>query len=124
MRVSRLVAVVVALAVLFPGLAFAQAASVDGNWKVAFQSDAGPSEGSMALKQEGTKVVGDLTSDQGTVPIQGTFENNKINMIISIDACGQSFTITFTGVLEKDVLKGELDFGGLGTATWTATRAK
>jgi hypothetical protein len=74
-----------------------QAAGVAGNWKLAFQSDAGPSEGSMALKQDGAKVVGDITSDQGTVPVQGSFENGKLNMTLSIEACGQSITITFTG---------------------------
>ena len=28
------------------------------------------------------------------------------------------------GALEKDTLKGNVDFGGFGSATWTATRAK
>jgi hypothetical protein len=31
-------------------------------------------------------------------------------------------TITFDGVLEKDALTGNVDFGGLGSATWSASR--
>jgi hypothetical protein len=35
-----------------------------------------------------------------------------------------SITMTMKAVLEKDTLEGDADFGGFGTATWTATRAK
>ena len=82
-------------------LAMAQAAGVAGNWKVSFQSDAGPSEASMVLKQSGAKVTGEIVSDQGAAPLEGTFEGGKLKMTMSIDACGQAFTITFTAVLRR-----------------------
>jgi hypothetical protein len=116
--------IVAALVLAAAANAAAQAANVSGAWKMAIQSDAGPSEASMTLKQEGTKITGDLTSDQGTVPLDGTFADNKLKMTISIDAGGQALVITMNAALEKDTLKGDLDLGGLGTATWTATRAK
>lgn len=43
-------------------------------------------------------------------------------MSLTVDAQGQVLTITFSGVLEKDTLKGAVDFGGFGAATWSATR--
>jgi hypothetical protein len=120
----RMGAIVAGLVVATAVHAAAQGANVSGAWKMSITSDAGPSEASMNLKQEGSKVTGDLTSDQGTVPLDGTFADNKLKITISIDAGGQALVITMNAALEKDTLKGDLDLGWLGTATWTATRAK
>ena len=120
----RLAVVALALIVFAP-LASAQTpAGVAGSWKVSLQSDQGPSEAGLVLKQEGSKVVGEITSDLGTAPLDGTFADGKLKLVMNSDACGQSLVITFNAVLEKDTLKGDLDLGGLGTATWTATRTK
>jgi hypothetical protein len=122
---SVCIGVIVAVAVLLSASpASAQAAGVAGNWKLSFQSDLGASDATLVLKETGGKVIGDITSDQGTVAVQGTFADNKLKLTMSVDACGQSFVITFNGVLEKDSMKGDADLGGFGTATWTATRSK
>jgi hypothetical protein len=117
--------VLVALVVLSSAeFALAQTASLTGTWKMEFQTDQGPTPASLVLKQEGAKLTGDLTSDQGSLPVSGDFADGKLSLSMSIDACGMSLTITMKGVLEKDTLKGDADFGGFGAATWTATRAK
>ena len=104
--------------------ALAQTTSLTGTWKVEFVTDQGPMPAVLVLKQDGTKLTGDLTSDQGSLPVSGEFTDGKLNLTMSIDACGMSLTITLKAVLEKDVLKGDADFGGFGSATWTATRGK
>jgi len=76
------------------------------------------------LKQDGEKVTGSLNSPQGEAPLEGTFTGGKLVLSMSVDAGGQALTITFDGALENDTLKGNVDFGGFGSATWTATRAK
>jgi hypothetical protein len=124
MRPACIRAIVAAVVLLSPPLAFAQSANVSGNWKMDFQSDQGATAASMVLKQDGSKLTGELTSDQGTLPLTGEIADGKLKMVMSIDACGQSLIITMNAVLEKDTLKGDADFGGFGSATWTATRAK
>ena len=104
--------------------ALAQTTNLTGTWKVEFVTDQGPQPSSLVLKQDGAKLTGDLTSDQGSLPVSGEFADGKLILTMSIDTCGMSLTITLKGVLEKDVLKGDADFGGFGTATWTATRGK
>lgn len=122
---SACIGVIVAIAVLLSASpAGAQATGVAGNWKLSFQSDLGASDATLVLKETGGKVVGDLTSDQGVLAVAGSFADNKLKLTGSIDACGQAIVITFNGVLEKDSMKGDADFGGFGSATWTATRAK
>jgi hypothetical protein len=116
--------VVAVVVVLSAQNAMAQAPNLTGNWKMDFVTDQGPMPAALVLKQEGTKVTGDITSDQGTLPVSGTFVDGKLELTASIDACGMSLVITLKAALEKDVLKGDADFGGFGGATWTAARAK
>jgi hypothetical protein len=97
-------------------------AGVAGAWKLTFQTDQGAIDSDMTLKQDGEKVTGSLVSPQGEAPIEGTFTGGKLVLSLSVDAQGQALVITFNGVLEKDTLKGDVDFGGFGSATWSATR--
>jgi hypothetical protein len=106
---------------LAAGYAAAQA-GVAGAWKMTFQTDQGAVDADMTLKQDGQTVSGSLTSPQGEAPLQGTFTDGKLLLSLTVDAQGQTMTITFDGVLEKDTLKGNVDFGGFGSATWAASR--
>jgi hypothetical protein len=123
MRLLRTSSLVLASVLLAATFAAAQS-SVAGAWKLNFQTDQGAVDADLTLKQDGEKVTGSLTSPQGEAPLEGTFKGGKLVLSMSIDAGGQALTITFDGALEKDTLKGNVDFGGFGSATWTATRAK
>ena len=116
---------IVAVAIVLSAqIAAAQTANLSGTWKMDFVTDQGPMPATLVLKQEGTKLTGDITSDQGSLPVSGSITDGKLELTASLDACGMLFTITLKAVLEKDVLKGDADFGGFGSATWTAARAK
>jgi hypothetical protein len=121
MRYARTWAVVFALLLVAAPFTLAQA-GVDGAWKLTFQTDQGAIDADMTLKQDGQKVTGSLVSPQGEAPIEGTFNDGKLVLSMSVDAQGQAFVITFNGALEKDTLKGDVDFGGFGSAQWSATR--
>jgi hypothetical protein len=123
MRLLRTPSLVLTLILLAASFAAAQA-SVAGAWKMTFQTDQGAIDSDMNLKQDGEKVTGSLVSPQGEAPIEGTFKGGKLVLSLTVDAGGQALTITFDGALEKDTLKGNVDFGGFGSATWSATRAK
>jgi len=123
MRFLRTWSLAFAVVLLAASFAAAQA-GVAGVWKLSFQTDQGAVDADMTLKQDGKKVTGTLTSPQGDAPLEGTFEKGKLVLSLSVDAGGQALTITFDGMLEKDTLKGNVDFGGFGSATWAATRAK
>src|SRR5262245_46479291 len=110
-------------ALLLVTVSFAQAqAGVAGTWKLTFQTDQGAVDADMTLKQDGEKVTGSLVSPQGEAPLEGTYKGGKLVLSLSVDAQGQQLVITFNGALEKDTLKGDVDFGGFGSATWSATR--
>ena len=121
MRLLRTSSLVLASVLLAASFAAAQG-SVAGTWKLNFQTDQGAVDADLILKQDGEKVTGSLNSPQGEAPLEGTFKGGKLVLSMSVDAGGQALTITFDGALEKDTLKGNVDFGGFGSATWAATR--
>ena len=121
MRYVRTWAVVFALFLVAAPFALAQA-GVAGAWKLTFQTDQGAIDADMTLKQDGEKVTGSLVSPQGEAPLEGTYKGGKLILSLSVDAQGQQLVITFNGALEKDTLKGDVDFGGFGSAQWSATR--
>ena len=121
MRYVRTWAVVFALLLVTAPFALAQA-GVAGAWKLTFQTDQGAIDADMTLKQDGEKVTGSLVSPQGEAPLEGTYNGGKLVLSLSVDAQGQQLVITFNGALEKDTLKGDVDFGGFGSAQWSATR--
>ena len=120
MRYARTCSVVFALLFAAP-FALAQS-TVAGGWSMTFQTDQGAIDADMTLKQDGQKVTGTLTSPQGEAPLEGTFTDGKLLLSLTVDAQGQTLVITFNGALEKDTLKGDVDFGGFGAAQWSATR--
>jgi hypothetical protein len=123
MSIPRRLSLVLAVVLLAATFAAAQA-GVAGAWKMTFQTDQGAIDSDMNLKQDGQKVTGTLVSPQGEAPVEGTYTDGKLLLSLTVDAGGQVMTITFDGVLEKDTLKGNVDFGGFGSATWSASRAQ
>ena len=120
MRYARTWSVVFTLLLAAP-FALAQS-GVAGGWSLTFQTDQGAIDADMTLKQDGQKVTGTLTSPQGEAPLEGTFTDGKLLLSLTVDAQGQTLVITFNGALEKDTLKGDVDFGGFGAAQWSAKR--
>ena len=56
--------------------------------------------------------------------LTGTVKGNEIAYTITVDAQGQQFTLTYKGKIDGDTITGTVDFGGMGTATWTVKRKK
>jgi hypothetical protein len=131
MRKARLFAVVIiaVLAVAVPASAQDKPKeppliNVTGTWDMSVET----SQGTMALtstfKQEGEKVTGTQSSQMGEMPLEGTVKGADIAFAIVIDMQGQQVTITYVGKIEGDTMSGTIEFGGMGSAAWTATKKK
>ena len=97
---------------------------VTGIWDMTVESPQGALEVVATLKQEGEKLTGTQASQMGEVALEGTVVGNEIKYTINIDAGGQQMTIVFAGKVEGDAMNGVFDFGGMGTAAWSAKRRK
>jgi hypothetical protein len=76
----------------------------------------------MTLKSEGEKLTGKIKGRLGEFPLRGTISGNQIKFSYAANFQGQGFTLTFSGAVEKDSMKGAVDFGGFGSGNWSAKR--
>ena len=122
-----------AVAVLIAGsssLAFAQGDStkvdVSGNWTFTVVYEGGQGTPTVRLAQRGDTLTGRYISNTfGELDLKGSIKGKEFSFQVTTSAGGDPFTMTFTGTVERaDALRGDVDLGGNGSATFIATRAK
>ncbi len=105
--------------------AAAQSASVAGSWDVTIDSPQGQRTVVMVIKKEGEKLTGAMKSPQGERPLDSvTLKGDEITFVMTREIQGQAMVMTYKGNVAKDSMKGDADFGGLATGTWSAVPHK
>jgi hypothetical protein len=124
-RSIRILAVIAA-GLLWPQGAAAQATNVDvtGTWIFTVMSEAGTGTPTVTFKQEGEKLTGHYSSMLvGEADLTGTVKGQAIEFTVRADLQGMPIEFKFIATIEnKDYMKGKLDTGGFGDATFTGKR--
>lgn len=108
-----------------PAPVAAQASTdLTGKWEFAVVTENGTGTPTVVLKQDGEKLTGTYESSRmGVREIEGTVKGTAVRFVLKGAGDGAP-TLTFIGtVVDKDNLKGELDMGGMGSASFTGRRA-
>ena len=103
--------------------AFAQTPGVTGDWELTINSPQGSRNINASFKQEGEKLSGVLRGARGEVPLEGSVKGKEVKFSYPYKTAELEFTITMTGTVDADAIKGTADFGGLAEGDWTAKRA-
>ncbi len=124
-RLRQTFAIVSTLLVLSAGAAAAAHVLHDltGKWAFAVVTDNGTGTPTIIMKQEGEKVTGTYESRMmGARSIAGTVKGDSL--VFTLEANGpDGIALVFRGVVvDKDNVKGIVDFGGMGGATFTGKR--
>jgi hypothetical protein len=101
-----------------------QPPDVSGRWAFSVVTENGTGTPTVVLKQEGEKITGTYESPRlGVRQIEGTIKGREIRFVLSGGGTGDAPVLTFTGVVVgSDEMKGDLEMGGMGSATFTAER--
>ncbi len=111
------------LLVALPGRSVAQGIDVSGEWAITVNTDGGPIPATLVLKQDGEKVTGSIKSEQGELPLEGTMKEKTLSFAFVYPAPdGSNLTITMSGTVEGEEIKGTADFGGMGGGDWSAKK--
>lgn len=127
MRV-RLGAILTAAAmVLLPVVSSAQAEKkfdATGKWLFSVVTDNGTGTPTVTMKQSGDTLSGHYSSQTlGEVDFKGTVKDKKVTFTLNVDMQGTALTLTYSATADtNDTLKGTVDFGGMGSGTFTAKR--
>jgi hypothetical protein len=122
---SRLVAVAAAslIAISTAVAAAAQRLAVDltGKWTFEVVTENGTGTSAVAMTQQGDSLTGTYTSGRmGTLPFKGLVQGQTFTFAANTSG---GTTFTFHGsIVDADHIKGDLDFGGQGGATFSGTR--
>jgi hypothetical protein len=111
--------------VLLPAMgssALAQSAGISGDWVLTINSPQGSRDVNASFKQDGERLLGAFKSSRGELPFQGTIKGKEISFSYPYKTPDIDITITMTGELEGDSIKGKADFGGLAEGDWSGKR--
>ncbi|MBB6093231.1 hypothetical protein HNQ60_002109 [Povalibacter uvarum] len=120
--VRRLFAASLATLALAATGAFAADANVTGEWTMTVETQAGTGSPHFSLKQEGTNVTGHYKGQLGEAPVTGTVKGNEVTLKYSVNAQGADLTVTYTGTVEGDTMKGKVSLGEFGDGTFTGKK--
>jgi hypothetical protein len=116
--------IAVALVATLTGLAvaFAQTVDVSGKWDVTFNTQQGQLPASMTLTKDADKITGTLSSQQGDTPVTAEVKDKGVTIYASVQTNNGALQIVMSGTVDGDAMKGTVDFGGRGSAEWSAKR--
>ena len=117
--------VVLALSVATARPLAVQGASAVGSWDVTIDSPQGQRTVVMVIKKDGDKFTGAMKSQAGERPLDSVaVKGDEITFVMTRQVQGQDMVMTYKGKVAKDSMKGDADFGGLATGTWSAVPHK
>jgi len=103
------------------------APTITGKWTVTLVTDAFTSTPSLEFVQDGEKITGAYESARyGKTPLKGTLKARALEFSFTLSAEGTDVPMAYRGDVAADFqsIKGTAELTGIGSATWTATRAK
>jgi hypothetical protein len=114
-----------AIAFALPAVAVIAQKAVDltGSWSFAVVTENGTGTPAVVLTQKGDSLRGTYESPRmGIVPIKGVVKGSSFTFDVSTSG---GTTLAFKGtIVDADHVKGDVDFGGQGGATFTGERRK
>lgn len=107
-------------------LAAVAAHDLSGRWAFSVVTENGTGTPTVTLKQAGERLTGTYESRvMGTRTLEGSVKGDSLRFVLSTDGSADAVTLTYVGVVvDADHLKGVVDFGSMGSATFTAAREK
>lgn len=120
---NRPAIIAIALATSAVALVAQTAANLTGTWSFAVVTENGTGTPTVTLKQQGDSLTGTYESGRmGVLPLKGTVKDKAFTFSLSTQG---GATLTFKGTMtDDDHVKGDVDFGGMGGASFTGERKK
>jgi hypothetical protein len=128
MRAARtwlVVTLIASASMVLPSPVPAQAAPTDvsGKWSFTVTTDAGTGTPTVTLQQKGDSLTGHYSSQLlGERELKGTVKGNTVTFSFGTEAQGTTFTVTYSGTVDGNAMKGTVDLGGAASGTFTAKR--
>jgi len=107
---------------LFLFSAVLAAADISGTWNFTVETEMGSGTPVFVLKQSGEKLSGTYSGVLGEAQVTGAVRGDDVTIEFEL----QGARIVYTGKVDESgrSMKGKVDFGGMASGTFTATKQK
>lgn len=118
----RKIFVSLAIVILITMTALAQeGVSVAGEWDLTLETPAGIRQVTLLIKQAGGKLRGRMVGPRGEQALENlTLSGDEISFAMTVQFQGRALVTRYRGKVENGMMKGGVDFGGMGSGTWSA----
>jgi hypothetical protein len=102
-------------------------ASILGKWMMTLETEQFTATPGLEFAQKNDALVGTYVSTRyGSVEFKPVIKNRAISFSFQMTAEGTDVQMSFTGEIAADFksMKGTAEIAGMGSATWSAVRAK
>ena len=97
--------------------------TANGVWHLQIETPQGTGTPTFTFKQEGENLTGQYKGMFGESPVTGTLKGAAIAFSVKVKAQDQDMTISYSGTVEGDTMKGKVSFGDAGEGAFTGKRA-
>jgi hypothetical protein len=99
------------------------AADVTGTWDFQVELSIGSGNPAFTFEQKGEELSGTYKGLLGELKVRGTVKGDRIEFSFDFEYSGESGTAHYRGTIESaDSMKGEVDYAGQATGTFTAKK--
>jgi hypothetical protein len=119
----RMFVAMLAATALLSAAAFAADVNIAGEWDMAVETQAGSGTPHFSIKQDGSTLSGTYKGQLGEAPITGTIKGNEATWSFKVSAQGMDLTVTYSGTVDGNTIKGKMQLGDMAEGTFTGKKS-
>ncbi len=100
----------------------AEDADVAGTWDMTVESPQGSGHSTVVLRQDGSRLTGTYRGRIGESALEGIIHEDQIRFSVTLKFKDQPITVTYTGSVDRQTMRGTAQFGDYASADWSARR--
>ena len=96
----------------------------DGNWQLLIDTPMGQRPASLSISEATGSLEGSLTTGMGTSDISGRATDGVVEFNATLSGPMGPINLAFSGTVDGDQASGQVQFGAMGSGSWSASRAE
>ena len=94
----------------------------DGNWQLLIDTPMGQRPASLSISEATGGLEGSLTTGMGTSNVSGRATDGVVEFSGTLSSPMGPINLAFTGTVNGDQASGQVQFGAMGSGSWSASR--
>lgn len=94
----------------------------DGNWQLLIDTPMGQRPASLSISEATGSLEGSLTTGMGTSNVSGRATDGAVEFNATMSSPMGPINLAFTGTVDGDRASGQVQFGAMGSGSWSASR--